>query len=153
MNEKWDRRFLALAAHIAAWSKDPVTTVGCVIVGPDREIRSTGDNGLPRGVVDNPTRMVSPQASVDQPRRRERRDACGPNRRELEGMHGLCDALSVRRVRTGIGSGRHHAGGLCPRNDIKARTVLPDRCLDVRRRAGGRPQSEGTDNDGLLWEV
>lgn len=49
----WDRRFLELARHVAGWSKDPSTKVGCVIVGPDREIRSTGFNGFPRGVADD----------------------------------------------------------------------------------------------------
>ena len=53
----WDGRFLGLAAHIAAWSKDPSTQVGCVIVGPDREVRSTGFNGLPRGIADTPERL------------------------------------------------------------------------------------------------
>lgn len=51
--EDWDRRFLGLASNIAAWSKDRSTKVGCVIVGPDREIRSTGYNGFPRGVDDD----------------------------------------------------------------------------------------------------
>ena len=41
---KWDVRFLELAKQIASWSKDPSTQVGCVVVGPDREIRSTGFN-------------------------------------------------------------------------------------------------------------
>lgn len=50
---KWDQRFLALATHIADWSKDPSTKVGCVVVGPDMEIRSTGFNGFPRGVADD----------------------------------------------------------------------------------------------------
>lgn len=50
---KWDRRFIALAEHIAGWSKDPSTQVACVVVGPDREIRSTGYNGFPRGVADD----------------------------------------------------------------------------------------------------
>ncbi len=54
---KWHKRFIELAKHIAAWSKDPSTQVGCVIVGPDREIRSTGFNGFPRGVEDNPGRL------------------------------------------------------------------------------------------------
>jgi dCMP deaminase len=45
MSMKWDKRFLDLAAHIAKWSKDPSTQVGCVVVGADREIRSTGFNG------------------------------------------------------------------------------------------------------------
>ena len=39
---KWDLRFLELAKHISDWSKDPSTKVGCIIVGEDREIRSTG---------------------------------------------------------------------------------------------------------------
>lgn len=53
-NEKWDTRFLELATLIASWSKDPSTQVGCVMVGPyDREIRSTGYNGFPRGVPDD----------------------------------------------------------------------------------------------------
>ena len=52
----WDVRFLKLAQHIASWSKDPSTKVGCVIVGPDREIVSTGYNGFPRGVSDESSR-------------------------------------------------------------------------------------------------
>lgn len=46
----WDNYFIKLAALIATKSKDPSTQVGCVIVGPDNEIRSTGFNGFPRGV-------------------------------------------------------------------------------------------------------
>lgn len=49
----WDQRFLALAKHIATWSKDPSTGVGCVIVGESKEIRSTGYNGFPRGIADD----------------------------------------------------------------------------------------------------
>jgi dCMP deaminase len=53
----WDARFLLLARHIAQWSKDPSTKVGCVVVGPDREIRSTGFNGFPRGIQDSAERL------------------------------------------------------------------------------------------------
>jgi len=53
----WNERFLNLATHISNWSKDPSTKVGCVVVGPDREIRSTGFNGLPRGIEDNDERL------------------------------------------------------------------------------------------------
>lgn len=49
----WDRRFMVLAHHIADWSKESGRQVGSVIVGPDNEIRSTGFNGLPRGVDDS----------------------------------------------------------------------------------------------------
>jgi Deoxycytidylate deaminase len=50
--EKWDRRFLELARHVAGWSKDPSTPVGAVIADPDRRIVSLGYNGFPRGVDD-----------------------------------------------------------------------------------------------------
>ncbi len=39
-----------LADHISAWTEDRDFSVGAVIVGDDLEIRSTGYNGLPRGV-------------------------------------------------------------------------------------------------------
>ena len=50
---RWDRKYMALALHIAEWSKDRSTKVGCVIVGPDQSIRATGYNGFPRGVGDD----------------------------------------------------------------------------------------------------
>ena len=57
MSAKWDQRFLKLAEHISGWSKDPSTKVGCVVVGVDREIRSTGFNGFPRGISDDLERL------------------------------------------------------------------------------------------------
>ena len=57
MSEKWERRFIDLALHISGWSKDPSTKVGCVVVGEDREIRSTGFNGFPRGIDDSMERL------------------------------------------------------------------------------------------------
>ena len=59
MSAKWDIRFLKLATHISEWSKDPSTKVGCVVVGPDREIRSTGFNGFPRGIRDSDERLTN----------------------------------------------------------------------------------------------
>ncbi len=56
--DKWDVRFLELAKHISEWSKDPSTKVGCVVVGEDREIRSTGFNGFPRGISDDMDRLT-----------------------------------------------------------------------------------------------
>jgi dCMP deaminase len=38
-------------------SKDPSTRVGAVIVGPDREVRSVGFNGFPRGIEDTTARL------------------------------------------------------------------------------------------------
>ncbi len=49
---KWDARFLALAEHIAEWSKGPRKRIGAVIVRPDKSIASLGYNGPPRGFDD-----------------------------------------------------------------------------------------------------
>ena len=54
MLTEWDRRFLDLARHVGQWSKDQSRQVGCVIVGPSREIRAIGYNGFPRGADDSP---------------------------------------------------------------------------------------------------
>lgn len=60
-SEKWNRRFMEVAFLVASWSKDNSTKVGAVVVGPDREIRATGYNGLVRGVDDDkPERMERP---------------------------------------------------------------------------------------------
>jgi dCMP deaminase len=56
MINKWDTRFLDLAALVASWSKDPSTKVGAVIVRPDRTVASLGYNGFPRGVADTESR-------------------------------------------------------------------------------------------------
>lgn len=59
MNAKWDARFLALAEHVAQWSRDPSTKTGAVIVGEDgRRVVSLGYNGFPRGVDDAPGRYA-----------------------------------------------------------------------------------------------
>ena len=57
MSSKWDTRFLDLAKHISDWSKDPSTKGGGVVVGEDREMRSTGFNGFPRGIEDTAARL------------------------------------------------------------------------------------------------
>lgn len=54
--EKWDKRFIDLAQHVSAWSKDPSTKVGAVIVDDNRRIVSVGYNGFPAGVNDEPER-------------------------------------------------------------------------------------------------
>ena len=57
---EWDRRLMGLARHVAGWSKDP-TQVGCVIAGPDNDIRAVGYNGFPRGIrADIDERRVRP---------------------------------------------------------------------------------------------
>ncbi len=53
---RWAKRFLDLCALLASWTEDKDIGVGAVIVGPALEIRSTGLNGLPRGVSDGDDR-------------------------------------------------------------------------------------------------
>lgn len=53
----WVKRYFALAEHVAQWSKDPDTKVGCVIVGKNRREMSVGYNGFPTGVADTPERL------------------------------------------------------------------------------------------------
>lgn len=52
-SKSWDRYFLDLCKLVASRSKDRSTQIGCVIVGEDNEIRSTGYNGFPRGCDDD----------------------------------------------------------------------------------------------------
>ena len=51
-HEKWDRRYLDMAEHVAQWSKDPSRKVGSVIVNRYNRIVSVGYNGFPEGVLD-----------------------------------------------------------------------------------------------------
>lgn len=52
--DRWDRRYVGLAQHIAGWSKDPSTKVGAVLVRPNNSVASTGFNGFPPGHDDSP---------------------------------------------------------------------------------------------------
>jgi dCMP deaminase len=55
--EKWDRRFLNLAAHISTWSKDPSTKVGAVLVNNLKQVVGMGYNGFARGIADTDERL------------------------------------------------------------------------------------------------
>ena len=48
---------LGLAQHIAGWSKDPSTGVGCVLTDERHRILGLGYNGFPMGVKDTPERL------------------------------------------------------------------------------------------------
>jgi dCMP deaminase len=57
----WDEYYLDICKVVAQRSKDPNTQLGCVIVGPAHEIRSTGYNSFPRGIRDDvPERLERP---------------------------------------------------------------------------------------------
>jgi dCMP deaminase len=47
-----DWRYIEMADLVGTWSKDRSRKVGCVVVGPNKEVRSTGYNGFPRRVSD-----------------------------------------------------------------------------------------------------
>jgi dCMP deaminase len=57
--KNWYEYYMGFARHAATASKDS-TQVGAVLVGRDGEVRLTGYNGPPRGVVDSPERFVRP---------------------------------------------------------------------------------------------
>ena len=64
--DKWDDRFMGLAAHIAAWSKDPSTQVGAVLVDPrNKRVVATGFNGFPAGVEDRADRLENRQVKYE----------------------------------------------------------------------------------------
>lgn len=56
----WLHYYMGFAQHAARKSKD-TTQVGAVLVGPDGEVRLTGYNGPPRGVLDTAWRRERPQ--------------------------------------------------------------------------------------------
>lgn len=52
ISRKWDFRFMQLCDVVAGWSKDTSTKVGAVIIDNEKNIKSLGFNGFPRGVDD-----------------------------------------------------------------------------------------------------
>lgn len=56
--DKWTIRYLNLAGHIATWSKDPSSKIGCVAVDIETgRILAQGYNGFPRGIEDSEERL------------------------------------------------------------------------------------------------
>ena len=49
----WDDYFMTMVYLVASGSKDKRTHMGAVVIGPRREIRSTGYNGFVRGLNDS----------------------------------------------------------------------------------------------------
>lgn len=57
----WPEYFTEMASLVSTKSKDASTKVGAVLVGPNNEIRSTGYNGFPKGVLESvPSRHERP---------------------------------------------------------------------------------------------
>lgn len=104
--DHWDERFLALAEHIALWSKDPSTKVGCVITSADRRVVSTGFNGLPSGVEDSLERLSDRDVKYEMTVHAER-NAIISARRDLTGCRLYvtlrpCSACAAMIIQAGI---------------------------------------------------
>ena len=55
---KWDRRFLEMAALVAGWSKDESSKVAAIIVDGKHRVVSMGFNGFARGLNDGVSDMA-----------------------------------------------------------------------------------------------
>jgi len=53
LSNKWDKRYLKLAAGVANWSKDPSSKIGAIAVGSKGQVLAQGYNGFPRGISDS----------------------------------------------------------------------------------------------------
>lgn len=53
MVHTWDDYFMTMVYFVASRSKDKRTHIGAVVVGPRKEVRSTGYNGFVRGLNDD----------------------------------------------------------------------------------------------------
>lgn len=60
VSPKWMSRHFSVTKNIAAWSKDPNTKVGALIVSDIGEPVSWGYNGIPMNVNDDPSRFERP---------------------------------------------------------------------------------------------
>jgi len=49
---KWDKRFIAMAALVSTFSKDPSTKCGAIIADQNHRVISMGFNGFPAGISD-----------------------------------------------------------------------------------------------------
>jgi dCMP deaminase len=54
--DKWDERWMKMAAEVATWSKDPSTQVGAIIAN-GKDFIMLGYNGFPPGVQDTEARL------------------------------------------------------------------------------------------------
>ena len=102
----WHSRFIALAATIAQWSKDPLTKVGAVAVGSARQLLESGYNGPPRGVRDLAERMERPAKYLWTAHAEENLVAHAA-RRQLEGStvyvtHLCCSACARMLINAGV---------------------------------------------------
>lgn len=60
----WTTYFLNIAETVRTKSKDPSSQVGAVIVGPEKQIVSTGFNGFPRHIDDGREERWRPEKKL-----------------------------------------------------------------------------------------
>jgi dCMP deaminase len=60
MKPSWHDTFFELCDVLAKRSDDLATKLGCVIIGPDKEVVATGYNGLPRGIRPTEDKLTRP---------------------------------------------------------------------------------------------
>jgi dCMP deaminase len=107
MNEKWDRRFLEMAALVACWSKDPSTKTGAVIVRPDKSVAAVGFNGFPAGMDDSEELYADRETKYSRTVHCEINamiHACGPVRGYTlyTVPFASCDRCAVQMIQAGI---------------------------------------------------
>lgn len=101
--DKWDRRFIERAQHIASWSKDPSSQVGAVIVDGKHSV-SEGYNGPPSCWEDDPELPRSLRLKVTI---HAEENALLLARRDLRGMtayvtHWPCASCAAKLTQAGI---------------------------------------------------
>jgi deoxycytidylate deaminase len=88
MNQKWDRRMMGLARHIATeWGQDPSTRCGAV-VAQGKNVIALGYNGFPPGVDDTQDRLLARDTRLAM--------GCDPNRCGTFRTYSLCGPLARR---------------------------------------------------------
>lgn len=137
----WDQYFMSMTYLVSMKSKDPSTRIGAVIVGPDHEIRSTGYNGLPRGLDD------------DQPQRSERPEKL------FWYEHGERNAIyNAARMGIALKDCTMYTQGVpcadCARAVIQAgiRRVIVDKRIEMEKDVGGSKWSESCKRSRVMFE-
>lgn len=104
---KWDRRYIELAAHVASWSKDKAK-VGCVIVNPvyGRAI-TFSFNGFPANVADDEARRATKDQKLPRTLHAEQNAVLYAGR-EARGCHAyvvgkpVCNICAILLIQAGV---------------------------------------------------
>ena len=105
MSLRFHQHFLNLSVEWAKMSKDPSTKVGAVIVDDDWAERSTGYNGLPRGIADTAERLHNRALKLELVVHAEENAICNAARIGVstKGCTMYLSAMSYREVEIPVG--------------------------------------------------